>query len=196
MSKLKKFLVIMGVVPLLGIAIAGCVGQQSQSLVLEITSHQYEADVTQYMVTVSGIVSPPTAVVTVNGVEVETVEDGTFSTSVDLDYGENTIVVNATVEGQEPATKTVTVTRILALEITSPQDKAEVTQSPITVSGAVSDPSAVVMVNGLEVETAEDGTFSTSVKLNYVKNTIVVNATVEGQESVTRTLTVIYAISE
>jgi nitrogen fixation protein FixH len=189
-SKTRKLLGIMAVILLLGVAIIGCARQERQPLALEITSPPNKAEVTEALVTVSGIVSSPLATVTVNGREVEIAEDGTFSTSVELEYGENTITVNAAVGGQEPVTKTVTITRILVLEITSPQDKAEVTESPIAVTGTVSDPSARVTVNGREVETAEDGTFSTSVELNYVKNGITVIAVLEGQAPVTKTVTV------
>jgi hypothetical protein len=189
-SKTRKLLGIMAVILLLGLAIVSCAGQERQPLALEITSPPNKAEVTAALVTVSGIVSSPLATVMVNGREVETAEDGTFSTSVELEYGENTITVNAAVGGQEPVTKTVTITRILVLEITSPQDKVEVTESPIAVTGTVSDPSARVTVNGREVETAKDGTFSTSVELNYVKNGITVIAVLEGQEPVTKTVTV------
>jgi flagellar hook assembly protein FlgD len=189
-SKIRKLLGIMAVITLLGLTIVGCARQESQPLALEITSPPKKAEVTEALVTVSGIVSSPLATVTVDGGEVEIAEDGTFSTTVELEYGENTIVVMATVEGQEPVTKTVTVTRILVLEITSPEDKVEVTESPIAVTGTVSDPSAKVIVNGREVKTAEDGIFSTTVELNYVKNAIMVMATVEGQEPVIKTVTV------
>ncbi len=174
----------------LGLVISSCTSQPAQLLALEITSPQPKSEVTLDVMTVSGIVSPPQATVTVNGQGVELAEDGAFTTTVDLDYGENTITVSATVEGQETVTKTVTITRVLALEITSPEDNAEVMLSPIIVSGTVSDPLASVTVNDREVRVGEDGTFSTPVELDYVKNTIVVKATVEGQEPVTKTVTV------
>ncbi len=174
----------------LGLVISSCTSQPAQLLALEITSPQPKSEVTLDVMTVSGIVSPPQATVTVNGQGVELAEDGAFTTTVDLDYGENTITVSATVEGQETVTKTVTITRVLALEITSPEDNAEVMLSPIIVSGTVSDPLASITVNDREVRVGEDGTFSTPVELDYVKNTIVVKATVEGQEPVTKTVTV------
>ena len=174
----------------LGLAISSCAHQPAQLLALEITSPQSKSEVTLDVMTVSGIVSPPQATVTVNDGEVEVAEDGAFSTTVELDYGENTITVSATVEGQETVTKTVTITRVLALEITSPEDNAEVMLSPIIVSGTVSDPLASVTVNDREVRVVDDGTFSTPVELDYVKNTIVISAVVEGQEPVTKTVTV------
>jgi len=174
----------------LGLAISSCTHQPAQLLALEITSPQSKSQVTIDVMTVSGIVSPPQATVMVNGQEVELAEDGAFSTTVELDYGENTITVSATVAVQETVTKTVTITRLLALEITSPEDNAEVMLSPIIVSGTVSDPLASVTVNDREVSVVDDGTFSTPVELDYVKNTIVISAVVEGQEPVTKTVTV------
>jgi hypothetical protein len=189
-GKSKKSLSIMVAALWLGLFISSCTNQPVQLLALEITSPQSKSEVTLDVMTVSGIVSPPQATVMVNGRGVDLAEDGAFSTTVGLDYGENTITVSATVEGQETVTKTVTITRVLALEITSPEDNAEVMESPIIVSGTVSDPLASVTVNDREVLVGDDDTFSTPVELDYVKNTIVVKATVEGQEPVTKTVTV------
>jgi flagellar hook assembly protein FlgD len=190
LSHYQRPLVIAVVTIWLGVGLASCLGQRNDLLALEITSPQNKAEVTEDLVTASGIVSPSSAVVTVNDHEVAIAEDGTFSSNIALNYGENTIVVNATVEGQEPVTKTLVVMRILSLEINSPQDKAEVAQSPITVRGSISDPAALVTVNGRQVETSSDGSFSSSVELNYVKNNITVTATVNGQPPVVKTLTV------
>ena len=191
MGKSKKYLSIMAVALLLSLVISSCANQSNHLLALEITSPQSKSEVTTDVITVSGIVSSSQATVTVNGRQVELVEDGAFSTTIELDYGENTIVVSATVEeGGEPITKTVSITRTLALEITSPEDNAEVTESPILVKGTVSDLRATVTVNDREVMVAEDGAFSTLVELDYVKNAISVSATVDGQQPVIKTVTV------
>jgi flagellar hook assembly protein FlgD len=190
LGKQPILLVIAMVTACLVAGLASCLVQHNNLLALEITSPQNKAEVTEDLVTASGIVSPSSAMVMVNDQEVDIADDGTFSSNVALSYGENTITVTATVEGQETITKTLTVMRVLNLEITSPQDKAEVAQSPITVSGTVSDPDALVTVNDRRVETASDGSFSSSVELNYVKNSIRVTATVNGQEPVVKTLTV------
>ena len=165
-------------------------------LTLELTSPQDKEEVSENQITVSGTVSDPLATVTVNDSEVEVAEGGTFSTTAELDYGENIIIVSAIAEGQEPVTKTVTITRVLALELTSPQDKEEVSENQITVSGTVSDPLATVTVNDGEVELAEDGTFSTTVELDYGENTIAVSAVVEGQQPVNKTVMVRYISPE
>ena len=188
--KRREFLSIIAAIALLGSGIIGCLSQHNELLALEITSPQNRAEITEDLITVSGIVSPPSAVITVDGREVETVDDGTFSTGIGLEYGENNISVTAMVEGQEPVTKNLAVIRVLSLEITSPQDKAEVAQSPIIVRGIVSDPAAIVTVNGRQISTGKDGTFYASVELNYVKNSINVTAMVDGQMPVVKTLTV------
>ncbi|MEJ2047373.1 MAG: hypothetical protein P8X92_04870, partial [Dehalococcoidia bacterium] len=74
----------------------------------------------------------------------------------------------------------------------SPEDNTEVTESPILIKGTVSDPLAAVTVNDREVEVAEKGGFSTTVSLDQGDNTISVSATVDGQEPVTKTVTVRY----
>ena len=137
---------------------------------------------------VTGIVSLPTASVTVNNEKVQVEKDGSFSTTVGLSYGENIISVGATTNGKEMTTKAITVSRILTLKIDSPQDKAEVAESRITVNGVVSDPAAIVTVNGQEAGVGGDGAFVANVALNYVKNNIVVRAQVNGQPAVTRSL--------
>jgi len=109
LSKHQRPLVIAVVTIWLGVGLASCLGQRNELLALEITSPQNRAEVTEDLVTASGIVSLSSAVVTVNGQEVAIAEDGTFSSNVALGYGENTIVVTATLEGQEPVTKTLTV---------------------------------------------------------------------------------------
>ena len=165
-------------------------------LTLELSAPQDKEEVSESQTVVSGTVSDPLVTVTVNDNEVEVAQDGTFTTTVELDYGENTIVASAVAEDQEPITKSVTITRVLALEITSPEDDAEVTESPILIRGTVSDPLALVTINDRAVEVAEDGAFSTLVNLDHGENTIVVNATLAGQETVTKVVTVRYVSAE
>lgn len=99
----------------------------------------------------------------------------------------------------------------LTLEITSPEDGAEITESPVTVAGTVSAPEATVTVNSKEVDVAADGSFPAQVELSEGKNIIevvamlgeqeksegiMVTATLGGQESVTKTVTITYTPSE
>ena len=106
MSKRMKLLGLLVVIPLLVVAIISCAGPR---LILQITS-PYAAAVTESSTAVSGTVSDPSAIVTVNDIEVEVAEDGAFSTSVELDYGRNSIVVTAIVEAVEPVSKTLWIT--------------------------------------------------------------------------------------
>ena len=80
----------------------------------------------------------------------------------------------------------------LSVEITSPEDGAELTESTVTVSGTVSDPAAAVTVNSASVTVAADGSFSTEVTLVEGENIITAAAVLGGQnasDSVTVTYT-------
>lgn len=189
MSRLKKMLGLLAIVPLVGVAIIGC---GPEVLALDISSPENGAQLTEGTVAVNGTVSNPEAIVTVNGTAVEVAPDGTFSTTVQLAYGANNITVTATLEGAEPATEVITVTRVLAVEIISPEDGAELTESPATINGTVSDANATVTVNGTAVEVASDGTFSAPVDLTEGENVIEVVAALgelEASDSITVTYT-------
>jgi len=71
----------------------------------------------------------------------------------------------------------------LSLEITSPEDGAELSESPVTINGSVSDSEAMVTVNEEEVEVAEDGSFTAQVELTEGDNIIEAVAVLDGQES-------------
>jgi len=81
----------------------------------------------------------------------------------------------------------------LTLTIWEPEDGATLTESPVTVSGAVSNPEATVTVN--DVEVGRDWQFTTDVELTEGENTITVVATL-GEETVTKAVTVTYRPSE
>jgi hypothetical protein len=179
---------VLAVVMLLAVDVIGCTTRSDKLLALEITSPKNKAELTDSSVVVTGIVSPPTASVTINNEKVKVEKDGSFSSTVSLSYGENVITVGATTNGKEMTTKAITVSRILTLKVDSPQDKAEVAESRVIVSGVVSDPTAIVTVNGQAARVGSDGAFNATVELNYVKNTILVRAQVNGQLPVTRTL--------
>ena len=197
MTKLKRTLGILAVIPLLCLTLAGCV---TPSLSVEIISPMDGAELTESPITISGTVSDPEATVTVNDEEVEVAADGSFSAEVELSEGENPIEAVATL-GEQEASDSITVTYspaapALSLGITSPEDGAELIESPVSVNGTVSDPEATVTVNGMEVEVAEDGSFSAEIELSEGENTITVTATLEGVEPVTKTITVTYTPSE
>ena len=191
MSRLKKTLGILAAIPLLCLMLVGCITPLS----MEISSPEDGAALTKSTVAVNGTVSDPGATVTVNDEEVTVAEDGSFSAQVELAYGENNITITATLEGQEPVTETITVSRVLGLEISSPEDGAELTESTVAVNGTVSDPEATVTVNSEEVEVAEDGSFSTQVELTEGEN-VIEAAAVLGEQEVTDSITVTYTPAE
>jgi len=96
----------------------------------------------------------------------------------------------------------------LTLTVSEPKDGATLTESPVAVSGTISDPEATITVNNVEVEVVEvvttletlkahttgDGSFFADIELEG-ENTITVVATL-GEETVTKTVTVTYTPSE
>jgi len=80
----------------------------------------------------------------------------------------------------------------LSLEIASPEDGAELSESPVTVNGTVSNPEAAVTVSGAEVGVAEDGTFAYDFELAEGENAITVVATLD-EQTASKTITVTYA---
>ncbi len=145
-------------------------------LEIQITSPEDGIVLTENLVTVSGTVSDVGADVTVNGQEVEVDENGDFSIDMELDEGENTFTALAVLGELEVEDSIVVVytmpAPVLSVEITSPENGIELSESPVVVTGTVSDTGAVVTVNGYEAEVAEDGTFSVEVELTEGENTI------------------------
>lgn len=181
------------VVSLLAMPLAGC----AKELALTIWAPLDGASFTSSPIVVRGNVSDAKAQLSVNDVAVEVDKKGDFHTTIEALEGDNTISIVAT-RGEKIVTRSVTVTYSLplAIELSSPEGKAELTESPVTVSGKVSDPAARVTVNGIEAEVTNDGTFSASVELVEGENTIEIIATVDGKEPVTQTITVTYKPSQ
>ncbi len=148
----------------------------------------------QSSTTVSGTVSDSTTVaLTINGVSVAIAANGTFSSSVALSEGPNTITLIAT----DAAANTTTVVRNLRLDtaapqlvVIAPQNGSITNQNPITISGTVSDATTVsITVNGNAV-TLVNGTFSASYTLNEGLNTFIITATDAGGNSSSETRSV------
>lgn len=151
-------------------------------------------ELTETPTTVTGWVSDPRARVTVNGKEVAVAKDGSFSTLLDLVEGRNIITVVATLGGQEVSDTATAIFRLqkpLPLEIKSPEDGAEFNIDLLKISGTVSDPEAMVMVNGIAAQVAQDGTFYGYVELAEGENTIEAVA-IGGGERFSETISVIY----
>lgn len=135
----------------------------------------------QPQVTVSGTVSDLTAVtVNVNGTPV-TVSAGAFSTSFTLAEGSNVITVSATDAASNVTSIVRQVTKDTqapALTVSSPVDQTTTGEASITVSGTVSDATAVtVAANGVALSVLGNGNFSGSVPLTVGENTITTVAT-------------------
>ncbi len=193
MTRLKKILGILVIIPILCLTLVGCA---APTLTVDVTSPEDGAELTESLVTVTGIVSDPEATVTVNGIEAAVVEDGSFSAQVELIEGENAIEAIA-VLGEQEVSKSITVTytpaaQPLSLEIISPENGAALIESPVTVSGTVSDSEATVTVNGIEAAVVEDGTFSAEVELSEGENTIMAIATL-GEQEPSDSITVTYS---
>ena len=144
--------------------------------------------------------------VTVNGAPVSVAPDGTFSSSVTLAEGTNTITIVAT--DNSPSRNTASVTRIVTytpplvpdllpaeIIITQPANNSLFQNDEITVCGAATDTSGIytVYVNGYAVPVAPDGAFSGTVILNEGENTITIaaadNSPSMNTATVTRTVT-------
>lgn len=176
--------------------LAGCGGgQSSQRLRLEITSPSSRTTVTDGVVTVSGIISDPTATVTIDEDELELNAEGAFSRDMDIAYGQNRFVVRAEKEGSSPTTRTITVTRALELVVDSPEKDFVSTSRSVRVNGSVSDPTARVYVTGSEVSVGEDGRFAVDIDLHYPLTIIPVSAVVDGVDPVTEQLSISYDAS-
>jgi hypothetical protein len=80
---------------------------------------------------------------------------------------------------------------VLSLEITSPEDGAELNESTVTVNGTVSDSEATVTVNGEVADVAEDGSFSAQVELTEGGNILTAVAAL-GKWQATDSITVTY----
>lgn len=145
-------------------------------------------------VTVSGTAfdSSGLSSVTVNGAPVTIGADNSWSTTVNLSGGANTITVKATDTAGNVSTETLAVTRATSgpeLEITSPAAGALVSTESVTVSGTVSDsvsPVASVKVNG--VAAAITGTtWTATIPLSEGANTL--TAVAENQVGLSTTVT-------
>ncbi len=119
--------------------------------------------------------------VTVNGAEVKPESDGSFSTSVTLKAGDNTINVSASndagsVSQSVKVSYSTTAADVVPplLTVTSPVNNSITNQPSALLSGNTED-GAKVTVNGASV-TASGGVFSTPVTLTEGQNTLTVVA--------------------
>jgi hypothetical protein len=161
-----------------------------ERLQLEITSPAGRDSVTEEMLTVTGIVSNPAATITVNDEVVSVDSDGGFSHPVSMDYGDNRIIVEASGETFRATQRTLRISRQMVLEITSPEPDSTVRENLIRLAGSVSDLGATLMVAGIPVEIADDGSWTTELTLHYPLTVINITASRDGIEPITHLLTV------
>ena len=182
----------------IGLVVSGCGGgstrtsTSTQRMTLQLTSPTSRGSVTDSETTVTGVISEPSATVTVNDAEVDVGSDGSFTRAVPLAYGSNTITIRASAEGFRDTSRTVTITRNLTLDVTSPADDVTVSSNRITVAGSVSDPVATVHVQGYPVPVNPDGTFSRDLTLYYPSTIVSIGASVADREPITTNVTVTY----
>ena len=147
--------------------------------------------------TIKGTVTDTNGIeqVTVNGTIVTIGEDGSFSTTVTLNEGSNTVTIVVT----DKAGNSTTATKTVVYDTTNPtldvNDIPTLTNSnKITVSGTVTDVNGIksVTVNSSSVEVNNDGTFSLEVTLATGTNVITVKATDKAGNVTTVTKSVIY----
>jgi len=159
--------------------------------VLTVTAPANGFATNQATVTVSGSTSDLTAVtVNANGVPLPVDGAGHFTGSVSLNNGANIITVTATdaAGNQSIVVRSGTRdTQAPVLTVTAPVDGAVVNADHVTVTGTVSDATAVtVTANGTSLPVAQNGSFSGDVALVTGPNTITVVAT----DAATNTTTV------
>ncbi|MBI4747446.1 MAG: hypothetical protein HY774_03115 [Acidobacteria bacterium] len=152
--------------------------------VLTITSPPDGAVTTETQLTITGTVTDATATtVTVNNVAA-TRNSNEFSAVVSLVEGQNTFVIRA----QDAAGNQIETTRTVTLQVpqdttppvitlTEPAEGLITNASPVTVSGTVTDVSAVTVTVNSQPATLSGTQFTASVTLTEGSNIITVSAT-------------------
>ena len=168
----------------------GNVGTASRSVtldtiapVLTITSPQDGATTTEAQLTITGTVTDATATtVTVNNVAA-TRNGNEFSAVVSLVEGPNTFIIRAedAAGNQTETTRTITLqvqhdTTPPVITLTDPTEGLITNASPVTVSGIVTDASAVTVTVNNQPVTLSGTQFSASLTLTEGSNTITILA--------------------
>ncbi len=153
-------------------------------LTLNTASPEDGSEIGLDLVRVTGTVSDPEAVVTVNNVKTLVTAAGSFYAYVDLDEGENKIAIIA-VRGSDNVSDTVKVTYYppavpptgaIELKVTSPQRNSAQRINLLPVTGMVGDSTATVLVDGREAIVSANGSFQGYAVLNEGENVIEVIA--------------------
>lgn len=145
-------------------------------------------------VTVSGTTDAD-ATVTVNGQSTAVSEEGSFSQTLSLSDGAQTITVQAKDPYGNSATKTIHITVDTtppALTLTQPASTTVLTSSATLPVSGTTEPGAAVTVRGSAVSAGSDGSFSTSLTLSEGTHTVEVVASdaLGNQQKVSLSVTV------
>ncbi|HYK04347.1 MAG TPA: Ig-like domain-containing protein [Thermoanaerobaculia bacterium] len=158
-------------------------------------------------VTVTGVVSDPTATVDVNGVTAAVNSSGTFTANgVALQQGRTVVTANATSPSGGTATTSINVYRDSIpprLQVYSPEDGAIVYAWPISISGMVDDivvgtinsQQMRVTVNGQQATVSNRAWLLSDVALAPGPNTLLITATDEGGNATTVSYTVTLVVA-
>ncbi len=135
-------------------------GPPMPALAISITAPPDRAFVSSSRIPVSGVVSDPSAEVSVNGTNAVVAGTQYLAAAVPLAHGENTLVATAR-RGDETATAQVTVTfdEPPQIVITSPRDGSTLRVAETDVEGLVDDVAAHVDVNGIAASVGPGGRF-------------------------------------
>jgi nitrogen fixation protein FixH len=154
------------------------------SLTLDIVAPEDGEETPVDLVKVTGTVSDPEAKVFVHDAEALVTTGGAFYAYLELDEGDN-LIDTVAIRGNEKVVDTIHITyhppdtapaEKLTLRVAYPQHNAEYRVNVLPVTGTVSDPTAVVLVNGVEAMMAADGSFKCHAVLKEGENNIEVIA--------------------
>ncbi|MDB4914048.1 MAG: hypothetical protein JWM95_1692, partial [Gemmatimonadetes bacterium] len=160
-----------------------------------VTSPSDQVLVRTPTVTVRGTITDASAVTaTLNGVPLVLAADGSYSSTIALSEGVNTITLMSTDAAGNSTTTLRTVTLDTSppvLTVSTPSDGITVQDDNVNVAGTATDQSAVrVTVNGTSAPLTNTGTFTASVPLIMGSNGITVIATDSAGNSATIARTV------
>jgi len=128
----------------------------------------------QATITLTGTVDGTNNIVIVTG-DTVSVENGEFSKEISLSEGDNLINIFATDEVGNETNTTILVTLTInppTLTIKEPQNNFRTTENYINVKGEISDPNAIVVINGDTINVDVGGNFDTQTTINYEINRI------------------------
>jgi hypothetical protein len=150
-------------------------------------------------VTVSGTVNEEVTSVTVNGTSATLnagstpVANTTFTTTLTLVEGINSIVVTAVDKAGNTGTATINVTLDTIapqIAVIGPADGALLNNGQITFGGSAAEPVTQVTVNGIAAQAGSNGGYTLPVTLVEGSNTLIVTATDRAGNRSTSTITV------